>query len=401
MDISEVYIIIQPEREMFKKTRIKGIIMRKKRLFEAVATLVGCIIGAGILAIPYVVAQAGFLTGLLNIIVLGIVFLFIHLYLGEVVLRTKGKHQLTVYAEKYAGKVGKHFMFISMIIGIYGAIIAYIMGGGLALSSILGLDPFLCSIIFFGIISWMIYIGLEAIERSEAFVMPVIILITLIIFFLALLKINPANLSGFSFSKMLVPYGVILFAFMGTSAIPEMSEELAKDKKYMKKAIIIGSIIPLVIYILFATSIVGVLGSGTHEIGALGLAAILGEKMAFIGALFALLTVSTSFMVLGLALKELFWYDYKITKNTSWLLACFVPFIIFLLLRKIASFTTVLDVTGIITGAIIGILVVIMAINAKKKSERKPEYSIYINKFIAFVIILLFVIGAVNLLLSI
>jgi tyrosine-specific transport protein len=375
--------------------------MQKKRLFQAVATLVGCVVGAGILAIPHVVAQAGFLTGLLNIVVLGIVFLFLHLYLGEVVLRTKGKHQLTGYAQKYTGKIGKYFMFISMIIGIYGAIMAYIMGGGLALSSILGLDPLLCSVIFFGAISWMIYLGLDTIEKSEAFVMPCMILVVLLIFFLAVSKINPANLSEFSFSKMLIPYGVVLFAFIGTSAIPEMGEELAENKKDLKKAIIIGSLIPLAVYIIFATSIVGVLGSKTHEIGVLGLAAILGERMAFIGALFALLTVSTSFMVLGLALKELFWYDYGLRKNTSWLLACFVPFILFLLVRKVASFTTVLDVTGIITGAIIGILVIIMTINSKKKSERKPEYSIYINKFIAFIIILLFIIGAVNLLITI
>jgi tyrosine-specific transport protein len=255
-------------------------------------------------------------------------------------------------------------------------------------------------VIFFGVISWMIYLGLEAIEKSESFAMPCMILVVLLIFALAVFKINPVNLSGFSFSKMLVPYGIILFAFMGTSAIPEMSEELAKNKKELKKAIIIGSLIPLVVYVLFATSIVGVLGSKTHEIGALGLAAILGEKMAFIGALFALLTVSTSFMILGLALKELFWYDYKLRKNTSWLLACFVPFLLFLLVRKVASFSIVLDLTGIITGAIIGILIVLMAINAKKKCERKPEYTIYINKFIAFIIILLFIIGAVNLLIT-
>jgi tyrosine-specific transport protein len=226
-------------------------------------------------------------------------------------------------------------MFISMVIGIYGAIMAYIMGGGLALSSILGLDPLLCSVIFFGAISWIIYLGLDTIEKSEAFVMPCMITIVIIIFFFAVLKINPANLSEFSFSKMLIPYGVVLFAFIGTSAIPEMGEELAKSKKDLKKAIIIGSLIPLAVYIIFATSIVGVLGSKTHEIGALGLAAILGEKMAFIGALFALLTVSTSFMVLGLALKELFWYDYGLRKNTSWLLACFVPFILFLLVYLI------------------------------------------------------------------
>ena len=374
--------------------------MRKKRLFQAVATLVGCMIGAGILGIPYVVAKAGFITGIINILVLGVVFLFIHLYLGEVVLRTKGKHQLTSYAEKYTGKVGKYFMFISMIVGIYGAIVAYIMGAGEALAIITGIDPLLCSVIFFGILSWIVYAGLKAIEESEAFAMPLVLILAVLIFAFAVTKLNPAHLLEFNFSRLLVPYGVVLFAFIGTSAIPEMGEELAKYKKDMKKAIIIGSSIPIIVYLLFALSVVGVLGKATHEIGALGLTAILGEKMAFVGAIFALLTMSTSFLVLGLALKELFWYDYGLRKNTSWLLACFVPFLLFLLIktRNLASFTKILDIAGVITGAIIGVLIVLMVMNAKKKGERKPEYSIYINKFIAFLLIIIFIIGAINLL---
>ncbi|HHE36390.1 MAG TPA: amino acid permease [Candidatus Woesearchaeota archaeon] len=372
--------------------------MRKKRLFEAASTLIGCVIGAGILGIPYVVAKAGFLTGLINIIGIGLIILLINLYLGEVVLRTKGNHQLTGYAEKYTGRLGKYFMFISMIIGIYGAIIAYTLGGGEALASILGWDPLLCSIIFFGVLAWIVYIGLKAIEESEAIVTPLVITLVVLIFILAFPKINLANLSEFSFSKILVPYGVVLFAFLGTVAIPEMKEELGRYKKELKKAIIIGSLIPIVIYVLFALSIVGVLGVNTQEVGALGLAVILGEKLVFIGALFALFTMTTSFLALGLALKELFWYDYGLRKNTSWVLACFVPFLLFLLLRNIATFTTILQITGVITGAIVGVLTILMVLNAKKKSERKPEYTLYINKFIAISLILLFIIGAINLL---
>jgi len=374
--------------------------MSKKRLFSAIATLVGCMIGAGILGIPYVVAKAGFITGLVNIIILGIVFLMLHLYLGEITLRTKGNHQLTGYAEKYTGKIGKYFMFISMVVGIYGALIAYMIGGGTALASITGLDSLLCSVIFFAVLSWLVYVGLEAIEKSEAFAIPFVLAIVVLIFVLSIFRINHTNLSEFSFPKLFVPYGVVLFAFIGTSAIPEIKEELDKNKKDLKKAIMIGSLIPLVVYFLFALSVVGVLGKGTHEVGALGLAAILGEKMAFIGGLFALLTMTTSFLALGLALKELFWYDYGLRKNTSWLLACFVPFLLFLLIKlgKLASFITILEIAGVITGAIVGILVVLMVMNAKTHSERKPEYSIYINKLIAVIIIVLFIIGAINLL---
>ena len=39
--------------------------MMKKEFFEAIALLMGTVIGAGVLGIPYIVYKAGFLTGLL------------------------------------------------------------------------------------------------------------------------------------------------------------------------------------------------------------------------------------------------------------------------------------------------------------------------------------------------
>ena len=48
--------------------------MRNIYLFESIATLVGTIIGAGILGIPYVFSQAGFWTGTVVLIVVALVF---------------------------------------------------------------------------------------------------------------------------------------------------------------------------------------------------------------------------------------------------------------------------------------------------------------------------------------
>jgi len=59
-----------------------------KHTTEAIALLVGTIIGAGIFGIPYVIAQAGFLTGLITLGVLGTAVIILYLYLGEVILRT-------------------------------------------------------------------------------------------------------------------------------------------------------------------------------------------------------------------------------------------------------------------------------------------------------------------------
>src|SRR3989344_4169379 len=112
--------------------------MAKKEVFQAIATLTGMIIGAGVLGIPYVVAKAGILLGIIDIVAIGLVVLSMHLFLGEVVLRTPGNHQLTGYAEIYLGKRGKALMMISALIGMYGALLAYIMGEGEALAAIFG-----------------------------------------------------------------------------------------------------------------------------------------------------------------------------------------------------------------------------------------------------------------------
>ena len=78
--------------------------MKKQALlWEAISTFVWTIIGAGILGIPYVVAQAGLWTGIVVIVALGLVSMILYLYLGEITLRTKGFHQLTGYSEKYLG----------------------------------------------------------------------------------------------------------------------------------------------------------------------------------------------------------------------------------------------------------------------------------------------------------
>ena len=132
--------------------------MKNFRLYEATATMVGSIIGAGILGIPYVVSQAGFLVGFINLVVLGVIVFVLYLYLGEIILRTPGKHQLTGYAERYLGVWGKRLMLVSMVFGIYGALIAYLLGVGQAVAALLGGNALFYSLIFLAIVATIIYL---------------------------------------------------------------------------------------------------------------------------------------------------------------------------------------------------------------------------------------------------
>ena len=148
--------------------------MADKQFIMAIATLVGTIIGAGVLGIPYAISKSGFIPGMIILVILGFAVLILNLCVGEVALRTKGRHQLPGYAEKYLGKWGKHVMSFSIIFAIYGALIAYFIGSGNVLADIfnlgnwsflfLGLEisaSLMFSICFFVILSTLIYFGLN------------------------------------------------------------------------------------------------------------------------------------------------------------------------------------------------------------------------------------------------
>ena len=367
----------------------------KKEGYESIGVLVGTIIGAGVLGIPYVISKAGFLTGLTTIILLGLVILAINLSIGEVVLRTKGKHQLTGYAEKYLGKKGKLLMSLSMILGITGALLAYIVGVGEAFGAIFHTNPFWFSIGFFIFGAFLVYRGIKSVSKYELYFSSIVIALILLISFNSFFsgKMDLTNLTEFNLLKLFVPYGVVLFAFIGAAAVPEMSEVLRKNKKDMKKAIIIGSLIPLFLYSIFAIAIVGVFGINVTEVATVGLGAEFGVWIVVAANLFAIFAMTTSFLSLGLALKEMYDYDFKLRNFTSWGLACFIPLVLFLFGFK--SFINILGTTGVIAGGVEGTLIVLMLWNAKKKSERKPEYKINVGKLLGTVLIAVFVLGVI------
>ncbi len=363
-------------------------------LFAAIATLTGTIIGAGILGLPYVFSKAGFLIGIIDLLVLGFIALFINLYLGEVILRTKTAHHLPGYAEKYIGKKGKYLMFISSLIFLYGALIAYTIGEGEALSFVLfgNLNfSMMMSMIFFFVMLPIVYYGIKALERGETVGLIAVSATVLAIFGFFASKINLNNFTFISSNPIMwfMPYGAILFAFMALSALPELREELKGQEKKMKKAIIIGSLIPIVLYILFVVAVYGFSGQNTPEIATIALGRL--------PSLLAVFTMFTAFCALGIALKELYVFDFKVKHDDAFALAFFPAFIIILLILilNLVDFVEIISLIGGISGGLAGILVLFILKKAKKTGQRKPEYSIPLSWPVIIILSLIFIAGII------
>ncbi len=366
--------------------------MRKTIL--AISTLIGTIMGAGIFGIPYVIMRSGFTVGLFLIITIGALVLITMLYLGEITLRTKNNYQLTGYAEKYLGKKGKIVMLMAVAFGIYAAILAYIIGVSESLSHLIYSNPshaMVLGIAFWLLLSVISFFGLKALENGEFIGVSAIfiLIISMTIFFMN--KINLLNLAQNPPQNLftyLTPFGIILFAFLGYTTIPEVKKVLGSHKNKMKKSIILAIILSALIYIIFTIIVIGINGKNTPQIATIAL----GNPFILLG----LLTMSTAYLALSISLTDMFNLDFNQSKTKSWFFTISIPLILFILLTLTGSlnFTKVLGMGGAISGGITSILILLMAEKAKYLGDRKPEYSIPINKFIIFFLSLLFIIGA-------
>jgi amino acid permease len=364
-----------------------------KKFWATTFTLSGTIIGAGILALPYVFAESGFIAGLFWLIFLGGVMTFINLCMGEVTLRTKGYHQLTGYAEKYLGKWGKRIMFFSMVFGLYSALIAYLVGEGRSISEILpwSINPLVIGFLFWILMNLLIREGLRGLKKVETYAVLVIIILVFVLFIRFAPQIETSNVITFNSGKFFIPMGVVLFALLGFVSIPKLREEIKGNEKLFKRAIIIGSLIPVLLNILFSAVFVGVLGGEVSEVATLSF----GPLVTLIG----IFTMFSAYFVLSFALKDTFKYDFKLSKITNFLFYSAVPIILYIIVERFAllSFTLIIGIGGLVSGGLMGILIILMNYKAKKSTRngKKPEINISIGLIGVIILSLIFITGVV------
>jgi tyrosine-specific transport protein len=345
----------------------QGVYKKPVSVGDAVFMITGMTIGAGILGIPYVVAQVGLKIGLLYIFILGVVMLSLNLMLGEIAVRTQDSLQIAGLVGKYLGRWPKYFMNVLVIFGSFGALLAYIAGEGQALTALFGGNPLVWSVIFWSIGSVMVWRGLQTIKVAEKILSIIVMSIILGVSLYILKDFHAAYWAYTDVSKIFLPYGVILFALNGMPAIIEAHALLPKDNKSFKKALIIGSLIPIAIYILFALAVVGATGVQTSEIATIGLGQKFGTVILVFSNIFAILAMSAGFIGSGIALKQSFVWDSKINRFLAEFLVIGVPIVLFIL--GIRQFITILSIAG---GAVIGVeamLLVFVCWQARKKGD--------------------------------
>ncbi len=359
-----------------------------RHVILAVSTLVGTIIGVGMFGIPFAVAQAGVAPALFYFMVLGLITLVIHLSYGEVVLRTPEKHRLSGYAEEYLGRWGKLVAAGTFFVGLYGALLAYLVLGGEFLWLLLvpllpGLTPITASLIVAAIGFLVVWRGLKAFGVFEVVMVALLFSLLLGLVTFGADKVVAAN---FEFlgpaSALFLPYGIIFFALWGTSAIPEMRDFFTERPLLLKRSIVAGTLIPIIFYVLFTFVVVGITGGATTEEAIRGLSAALGGGFARYGALVGFLSVMTSFFTVSLIVEDSLRFDFHLSVVRSLTLAFGVPLVLFFLGAR--DFILIVGWVGAVLGAFEGMLILIMHSRAQAHGRRVPEFSISLGRFVRY-----------------
>ncbi|MBI1984893.1 MAG: hypothetical protein HYS60_02155 [Candidatus Wildermuthbacteria bacterium] len=373
-----------------------------KTFFLALSTLIGATIGAGIFGFPYVVAKSGLVPGIIYFFLLGGVVLLLHLFFGEICLRTSGKYRLVGYAKIYLGKWGKLLATFVLFFVLAGALLSYLILAGSFFDIVFSPWIHFPSTIVWSVLFWIagsffILKGRQLITVAELFMNVGFFAAIGVLFLFAIPHMQSLQIPSFDIAGLPIAFGVFLFGFLGLEAIPELASFLkdTKEKMRLHSVIIWGSVGSGLLFALFSFLIVGVSGTDTTEDALSGLVPVLGREIVLLGALFGILAISSSFLVLGNYLKNSLRHDFGIPDMPAFFIACSLPLILFLM--GFRQFIEVIGVVGGIAGAAEGALIVLIFLKAKKLGDRTPEYDMKIPSFVLFLIVLILAAGAAQL----
>ena len=337
-----------------------------KNYIYPIATLSGSIMGVGFFALPYITMKVGIWLMLAYFLVLGFLVILIHLIYGQIALKTPDFKRLPGFVGFHLGKwFGKLSLFFTTV-GSFGVLLVYLIIGSDFLSNvflpILGGNKLLYVFIYFALASLIIYFGIKIVSKVELGVICFLLLVLVLIFIKGFSQIKISNLFigniNFEIENLFLPYGAVMFSLWGAGMIPEAEEMLGKNKKLNKKIIITAILIPAVIYLFFIFLVLGITGSATTQSALLGLKDFLGNGVVTLGILVGVATTFVGFITLGLTLKKMLIYDLKIKNFHSWVIACFVPLILFLM--GLNSFIGLISFIGGVLLGIDGILILLM-----------------------------------------
>jgi len=371
--------------------------MLKNRLLGSVMLISGTAIGAGMLALPTSTAAAGFLPTICIFLVVWGMTVASALLLLEVNLSLPHARDMLSMAEASLGKPGKIVTWFAFMCLLYALTAAYITGGAQWIDTGLSQLPLqnsshpvlhfvatwqkeISAVLFTTLLSLIIYLGTHAVDHVNRLFM-VLMAVSFIGIESIGLNSHAGQVQTVGDAATLWPaIPVIITSFGFHPVIPSLSEYLNRDRTRLKKAILIGSTIPLIVYIMWigtvfnwlpADAIQSMVHAGDKLSAFILLTSQYGNTplLALFLKVFALAVLLTSF--LGVAMSLFHFLEDGLHHRVSHpLIVTLITFLppLFFALKFPQGFIFALGFGGIFVAVLLGILPCLMAWKVRQQN---------------------------------
>ena len=350
----------------------------------------GTTIGGGMLALPVLTSPGGFIPSLVLYVICWLFMTLTGLLFLELSLQMEEGANIVTMAKRTLGLPGKAIAWVLYLFLFYCLTIAYIVGCGDIVSQVFNgyIPRSFGPLVFVLLFSPFIYGGAKLVSKFNFFLMLSLGALYCGFVLIGLPFVETSNLlrSNWNLSLMALPIAFISFAYQGI--VPTLVTYLHHDRKKISKSIWIGTLIPLVTYIVWQWLILGIIPfsgpNGLEETLEKGYNAVypLKNHLAIpyiytLGQYFAFFALLTSFYGVALGLKDFLADGLKIKKTPKGkllLLAmiCIPPLAV--AMNYPGIFLSALDLAGGYGSALLlGLLPIIMVAKWRYEHQEAPQ----------------------------
>lgn len=303
---------------------------KKGSVLGAILLVSGCCIGAGMLGLPILSLNAGFLPSLAMFFLVWLFMASTGLLLLEATLWFQGEIHVVSMADRLLGATGRILTWLLFIFLFYSVTIAYLSGSGHLLSDFSedffgyrlshGTSSVLFSL-FFGI---LLYLGTFAVDHVNRWLMGGLIASYLLLIFGGLPEIKTSLLTHKNWNASLFTIPILVISFGYHNLIPTLTTYLQRNIKALRMTILIGSALPLVVYILWQALILGIVpvdqtmqqAIDKGEMATEALKRAVGSSWVLdVAEYFAFFSIITSFLAVSLSVLDFLADGLKIEKK--------------------------------------------------------------------------------------
>lgn len=344
---------------------------QSSRTINVALNLVGTIIGAGVFGLPAVMAHTGLVGGTLLFFAILSLTISLHLMYTQVVVMDPVKRRLAGYAGHWVGMWAYWLSLASFFFKNTGALLAYIILGGEFLAVIMhGLGW--CDAVWFWQVSfWLlgaliVFFGLRIVTRIESELTWLLIGAMLFTIVVLIPFFDWSNLGAWQLSGFWTAFSVMFFSTTAMTVIPDVSDIANRQKKVLRSGVFWGTIAAGVLSWAFGLSI-ALAYPGIQ--GAMDIYKAFPPIFWWLIPVVGVLAVSTSFITLSQASKNLLHLDLKIKPGNAWLISITAPMVMYLLTAR--DFLSTIGFVGGIFTVINGIFVCLCAWNIMRMKASK------------------------------